>query len=81
MQSLAQIVRQLVELVAAIDLDRLPCCVQRDLAVFAAAEVFLEVGPEREGRILIEHVIQLRQKLRARHFTPPWACFGSRRLK
>jgi hypothetical protein len=80
-QTLAQVVGQLVQFVAAVDLNRLPCRVQRDFAMFAAAEMLLEIDPKRNRRVLIEHVIQLRQKLRACHFAPPWACFDSRLLK
>jgi hypothetical protein len=53
-EPLPQVIGQLVQLVAAIDLARLPRGTQRDLAMFAAAEVLLEIGPERNGRVLIE---------------------------
>jgi hypothetical protein len=60
LQPLPQIVGQFVNFVAAVDLDCFPRGTQRDLAVFAASQMFFEVGPERNGRILIEHFIQLR---------------------
>lgn len=73
MQPLAKIVRQFVEFVAAVDLDRLARGVQRDLAVFALTQVLLQVGAQRKSRVLIEHLIELSQKLSARHFAPTWA--------
>jgi hypothetical protein len=39
----------------------------------ALAKMFLKVGAQGNRRVLIEHVIELGQKLRARHFSPPWA--------
>jgi len=59
-QALAQIFGQLVQLVAAVDLDGLPRRVQRDLAVLALFEMMLEIGTQRNGRVLIEHFIELR---------------------
>jgi hypothetical protein len=50
--------------------------------VLAAAEMFFKVGAQRNRRVLIQHFIQLRQKLRARHFAPSWAWAGfASRLK
>ena len=58
-QPFAQILRKLVQLVAAVDLDRLARRVQRDLAVLALTQMFLQIGAQRNRRILIEHVIEL----------------------
>jgi hypothetical protein len=59
-QTLPQILRQLVNLMAAVNLDGLARGAQRDLAVFAAPEMLFKVGAQGNRGILIEHFVQLR---------------------
>lgn len=70
LQTATKVVGQRVDLMLAVDFDGLPGGVQRDDAVLAAAEMFFEVGPKRRGYLVVNQVVELRQKLRAGHFAP-----------
>jgi len=75
LQPLPHIVRKLINLMAAIDLNRLPRRAQRNLAVLASSQMLFQVGPQRNSHFVIDQIVQLRQKLSAGHFPPPFFAF------
>ena len=58
-QPFAQLGRQLIKFVRAIDLDGLACCVQRDDTVFAPSKMLFEVCPQCDRGAFINIVIEL----------------------
>ncbi len=69
-EAVAEAGRHLVELVGAVDLDGFAGRREGDLAMLAALEVLLEVGPHRDGSV-VDHVVEQGKKLGAGHFFTP----------
>jgi hypothetical protein len=59
----AKIVRQFVDFVPAIDLNRFACRVESDLAMLASAQVLFELGPHWNAYCVVDEVVQMRHEL------------------
>src|SRR6516165_2669934 len=81
MQALAQRCGHFVDLVRAVNLDGLPRGVQRDFAVLAAVKVLFEIGAHPRGHLIVDEVVEHREKLTAGHFSAPTAADAGLRLK
>jgi hypothetical protein len=71
MQSFAHVGGQLVNLVAAKNLDSLSRGVENNLAVPAFLEVSFDLGARIRGNRLVDHVVENCKKLGAGHFFNP----------
>src|SRR5208337_2630428 len=73
MQALAYIGGQLVDFVAAENLDGLACGVEDDFAVAALFQVNFDLGARLGGNGLVEDVVENLEKLSAGHASTPFA--------
>lgn len=64
--------RRLVDLPVAINLDGFARGVEGNLAVLAAAKVFLEVSAHLGGYRVVDQIIEHRDKFSASHFSTPF---------
>lgn len=63
LQSLPKFIRKLIDDVFPVDLDRFAGSVERDDAMLASAQMLFELGPHWNGYVVVNQVVQLRQKL------------------
>ena len=71
-EALAQVGRKIVDLVGAIDFDGFAGGAEGDLAVLAAAQVFLQVGAHFGGYRVVDQIVEQSEKLSAGHFSTPF---------
>jgi hypothetical protein len=71
MQTLAKTGGHIVNLVGPVDLYRFAGSAQGDLAVFASAQVLLQVGAHFGGDRVVDQIVEQGEKLSAGHFSTP----------
>ena len=71
-EALAQVGRQVIDFVGAVDFDGLAGGAEGHLAVVAAAQMFLQVSAHFSGHRIVDQVIEQGEELSAGHFSTPF---------
>lgn len=75
MEPFPESVRELIQLMAPVNLNCFARCVQSNYAVLTIAQVCFQIRSQLSGYLIVDEVIELSEKFRAGHFTPPLFCF------
>jgi hypothetical protein len=67
---LPEFIGQLINFMSAVDFNGLASRVERYDAVIAAAQVLFQLGPQRRRDLVVEQVVEFREKFCAGHLAP-----------